>query len=888
MDENLLFTMDEEQEVNDGPVTCLGITFENDEKRREYFREELRKKLPELRLIEGFPEGEDNDIIALSDPPYYTACPNPWINNFIDKWESEKTQLQKEGVRSSSFSVNEPYASDVSEGRSNPIYNAHSYHTKVPHPAIMRYILHYTEPGDIIYDGFAGTGMTGVAAKMCAKPEDENVVNIEREFSSLGYSKPNWGLRHAICSDLSPIASFIAYNYNVNINSSAFQKEALRILKKVESETAWMYETVHDKSGKKGNVKYYVYSDVLICPHCGKEFVFWDEAIDKSKGQVMDEFTCPHCQAVVTKKKCEHAVETVFDPFIQSSITQYKKDLILVVYDSHDGKRCEKKPDAFDYELIKKIRGVNSEKNNIPTARMPEGGETRRNDKEGITHVHQFFTERNLFVASRFVEECKQSRYYLLLTGVMSDISKMARFKIGNYFHGGGGPFISGLSGTLYIPGLSVEKNAVFAMQNRLDTLCRAFAVIRDGSSNVVSVNSATCNTIKSNSIDYIFTDPPFGANIMYSELNFIQESWLKVVTHNDEEAVINPDQQKSLTTYQQLMTKSLQEYYRILKPGKWITIEFSNTAASVWNSIQNALQAAGFIVASVAALDKKMGSFKAVTTPTAVKQDLVITCYKPTDELTRTIHSSIDQSSNVWLFIEELLEHLPIHVRKDNATTAVVERSPKILFDRLIAYYVQHGYPVPIDATDFQRGLRDRFVERDGMFFTAEQAIQYEDKKKETSSFVGLFVLVGSEAEGIEWLKRKFEDGPKTYSEILPDWMQDLVKPKKGDTLPELMQILDENFIKDEDGKWSIPDVNDQAQLEIVRNKRLLKEFDAYIGLKKIKDARLEALRAGFKECYKNKDFATIVNVGDKIPEELLTTDDVLLQYYDIASSRV
>jgi hypothetical protein len=117
---------------------------------------------------------------------------------------------------------------------------------------------------------------------------------------------------------------------------------------------------------------------------------------------------------------------------------------------------------------------------------------------------------------------------------------------------------------------------------------------------------------------------------------------------------------------------------------------------------------------------------------------------------------------------------------------------------------------------------------------------------------------------------------------------MQDLVKPKKGDSLPELMQILDENFLKDENGYWHIPDVNDQAQLEVVRNKRLLKEFDVYVEAKKIKDARLEALRAGFKECYKNKDFATIVNVGDKIPEELLTTDDVLLQYYDIASSRV
>ena len=88
-----LFTYDDEQVNEEVPVTCLGITFENDTKRREYFREELRKKLPELRLIEGFPIGEDDDIIALSDPPYYTACPNPWINDFIKEWEAEKVKL---------------------------------------------------------------------------------------------------------------------------------------------------------------------------------------------------------------------------------------------------------------------------------------------------------------------------------------------------------------------------------------------------------------------------------------------------------------------------------------------------------------------------------------------------------------------------------------------------------------------------------------------------------------------------------------------------------------------------------------------------------------------------------------------------------------------------
>ena len=126
------------------------------------------------------------------------------------------------------------------------------------------------------------------------------------------------------------------------------------------------------------------------------------------------------------------------------------------------------------------------------------------------------------------------------------------------------------------------------------------------------------------------------------------------------------------------------------------------------------------------------------------------------------------------------------------------------------------------------------------------------------------------------------------TYSDILPDWVHDLVKPKKGDVLPELIQILDENFLKDENGYWHIPDINDQAQKEAMKTKRLMKEFAVYVEAKKVKEARLEALRCGFKECYKNKDFATIVAVGNKLPEELLMTDEVLLQYYDIASSRV
>ena len=161
-----------EEETTKGPVTCLGLTFNNDDERREYFRGELRKKLPELKTIEGFPVGKDEDIIALSDPPFYTACPNPWLDNILDEY-SKTEQCEKKMVTNP-----EPFATDITEGRADSIYNAHSYHTKVPHKAIMHFILNYTNPGEVIFDGFCGTGMTGVAATLCGNKE---------EVQSLGY-----------------------------------------------------------------------------------------------------------------------------------------------------------------------------------------------------------------------------------------------------------------------------------------------------------------------------------------------------------------------------------------------------------------------------------------------------------------------------------------------------------------------------------------------------------------------------------------------------------------------------------------------------------------------------------------------------------------------------
>lgn len=217
-----------------GVVECLGMTFESEEARREYFLDKLREKLqnPEFRQIEGFPIGEDEDILAISDPPYYTACPNPFIEDFIENYS-------KPYVPETDHYKREPFATDVSEGKTDNLFTAHSYATKVPHKAIMRYILHYTEPGDIVLDGFGGSGMTGVAAQMCGNPESEFKCKVETEWKAAGLNQPQWGSRRVVLNDIGIAATFIEANYNLPFDIKTFAWEAKRILDELKQEVGW-------------------------------------------------------------------------------------------------------------------------------------------------------------------------------------------------------------------------------------------------------------------------------------------------------------------------------------------------------------------------------------------------------------------------------------------------------------------------------------------------------------------------------------------------------------------------------------------------------------------------------------------------------------------------
>lgn len=569
-----------------GPVTCLGMTFENDEARRAHFTEELRKKLrdPEFRKIEGFPIGSDEDILALSDPPYYTACPNPWIADFIAEWEREKLASNELRVKSEGDQLatpnsqpethyhREPFASDVSEGKNDPIYNAHSYHTKVPHKAIMRYILHYTEPGDIVFDGFCGTGMTGVAAQMCGdrevvmslgyqvKPDgtilqeeiDDDGKKVWRPFSKLG-------ARRAILNDLSSAATFIAYNYNTPGEVSEFSKQTRNTLKSIEKDLGWMYETKHN-DGRIGKINYVVWSDVFLCPSCTGEVVFWEAAVDKDLKKINDEFKCPHCSTSLNKRSVDRAWTTKYDEAISETVKQIKQVPVFINY-SISGKRFNKSVDEFDLRLIEEIANTKIPYP-FPTTPIPKGDKTGEPLRIGITHAHHFYTRRNLFVLSALWSAYENNpKGRLALTSVLIKTASLLH-NIG--LKDGKINLAGALPNAMYIPSNLAERNLFQLIDGKIEDFTHA-NLERIKARQVVTLGSLSAPYISNSSsrkIDYIFIDPPFGANLHYSELSFLWEAWLGIVTNNEHEAIENRTQGKKIDDYRSLMTDCFKQAY--------------------------------------------------------------------------------------------------------------------------------------------------------------------------------------------------------------------------------------------------------------------------------------------------------------------------------------
>ncbi len=780
------------------PGSEYKITLEEQAQKDEYYQR-LQKYLqdPDFRKIPGFPIGEDEAILELSDPPFFTACPNPFLAEIIEQWKNERVEVRKElGLPENNGGQNryhrQPLASDVSAGKNDAIYSIHSYPTKIPPKAIVPYILHYTDPSDIVLDAFCGTGMMGIASTLCDNKEI---------LEELGYtvakngdvSKDNdlvskKGKRFSILSDLSPMASFIAYNYNTPVDSNLFNKLAKKILHEIEEECKWMYETWHPNSKspsrKKGEIIYTVWSDVFICPECDTEMVYWDVAINLNKKEVKESWHCPNCKTLLSKKSSKktgamqiiRATETIFDALINATRTQIKEVPVLISYKV--GKhRVAKRPDEEDLLVLEKIKN-STIRYKVPNYPMLFKGENwgdswRAGYHTGITHAHHFYTKRNLWILSAIIHRITRInasdrvKKYLIVwfTSSQSRLHRMNRYMAKHNRH------VGPLSGTLYISSTMAEISPFYFANAKLSDHVN---IHPNNKKLCISTQSATSLFFSSdNSVDYIYTDPPFGGNLMYSELNFLLEFWLNVFTNNKPEAIVSEVQNKTLFSYQQLMEKNFHEYFRVLKPGRWITVVFHNSQHSVWNSIQESLLRAGFVVADVRTLDKKKGTTKQLSSVSIVKQDLVISAYKPQKSFEEKIKATLGDELGVWEFVRQHLFQLPVVIKKGDLIEINPERQPFLLFDRLVAFHIQRGARVPLSAGKFYIELPQKFIERDGMIFLPDQAHIYDKERINSNKLSQYALFITDEKSAIIWLRQnldqKLNGYPQTSQEIQP-----------------------------------------------------------------------------------------------------------------------
>lgn len=494
------------------------------------------------------------------------------------------------------LTADDPPESGMSAGKNTYTYDAHTYHTKVPPQGIAELLSHYLPSGGLVLDPFAGSGMTGVAAR------------------TLGID--------CILNELSPAASFIARQFSSMINPDLFQAGVNAIIEATREIREQLYTTQCRECGRNTEILYTVWSYNVSCPHCHTEFTLWDHCRHYGRivreHKILSEFPCPQCKRTLKK----------------STLERTKPRPVLLGYKCCGSKQQEVTHPLAEEDLIH-IHNIEVSppliEAYIPRTKLPDGVNLRQPKKHGIDTVDKFYTTRNLAAMSHLwytihrVEQAELAAFLAFaFTSLYQRVTRLSEFR----FWGG-----SGNTARFNVPYIFNETNVFVTFIRKTNSILdhlRTTAQSYTGHTIIANNSATSLNFLPDNSIDLIFTDPPFGANINYSEMNILWESWLGDFTDTTNEAIINKFQGKGIDEYELLMRASLQECYRVLRPGRWLLLVFMNSSKEVWEALRSAITQAGFEIVKADLFDKHHGTFKHFVSENTTGFDLVLHCRKP------------------------------------------------------------------------------------------------------------------------------------------------------------------------------------------------------------------------------------------------------------------
>jgi 16S rRNA G966 N2-methylase RsmD len=491
----------------------------------------------------------------------------------------------------------------VTAPRTDAIYNCHSYLTKVPIAAIQPFIEAFTEPGDVVADFFAGSGMTGLAALS---------VN-----------------RRARLSDISVLGKHIATGYATDVSAKRLRKAADMVFAKARAALGSVYTTKRSTDGALVEMVRTVWSFTYQCPSCAFEMVYFRHL----DGKGTPPKSCPKCGGEFTRRSWGRLMDVPVEVVVRGT----------------DDRLASQEPLEYDERKIREAIKDGRQKE-IPSLLIDEHREMYSRSglgKAGMTETHKFFSPRNgialveLWKAINEVQD-KQLRQRLrfAFTAILPRASKRYQWSAQRP--------LNAQNQTYYIAPVYYEWNVFELFERKVEAGIRATAElfaepislfdseqIRDVTYEIASADKL--KHLRAASVDYIFTDPPFGSNIFYSDMNLFHEAWLGEITDHTSEAVVHTTGKRkngAEARYEVLLRKAFEEAWRVLKPGRYMSVVFGNSSGRIWGLVQRALRDAGFKAAPahVAILDKGQRSVKGLNSGSegVVTVDLILTVQKP------------------------------------------------------------------------------------------------------------------------------------------------------------------------------------------------------------------------------------------------------------------
>ena len=513
--------------------------------------------------------------------------------------------------------------------RTDPIYNCHAYLTKVPIGAIQPFIETFTEPGDVVVDFFAGSGMTGLAAL------------------TMG--------RRARLSDISVLGQHIANGYLKKVSAPELLRVADDVTEKARKALGTLYTTKRESDGAPLDMVRTIWSFTYRCPACDFKMVYFEHLNEKGRPPE----ACPSCDG----------------PFARRNWPRLQDVPLQVVVRGENGRQVEQGVSTFDLRTLRAAE-KDARLEDVPSQAIEKHREMYSRSglgKAGMTETGMFFSPRNaialleLWRAINGVrDETIRQKLRFAFTAILPRASKRYQWSAKRP--------LNAQNQTYYIAPVYYEWN-VFELFGRkvnaaikaTDTLFGQASLFGKPSEQDVTYEVASADRLKhlqDESVDYVFTDPPFGSNIFYSDMNLFHEAWLGETTDYRSEAVVHTTGERkngAEERYENLLRDAFKEGWRVLEPGKFMSVVFGNSSGRIWGLVQRALRDAGFKAAPVhvAILDKGQRSVKGLNSGSegVVTVDLIVTVQKPAMGESAEDASGLPNSDTKVLIAEAIKE---------------------------------------------------------------------------------------------------------------------------------------------------------------------------------------------------------------------------------------